>query len=99
MFEEIWDVAMRTVLVKAQRLLFLATYVHVVPRCICSAVSRLIRFRGCIVWFSLRGYDIDPITKTSDNDRNSFNTPRDWTLSLQASSRIRFIVFYLCYLV
>ncbi len=57
-------------------------------KCICSAVSRLIRFKGCIVLCSSGGCETDPITKISDKDRDSFNTPGDWTLSLQASSRI-----------
>lgn len=79
-------------------LFVLATYVYVLPERIASAVCRLIRFRECIV-AGLGGCEIDPITKIPDKERVSFNTPEDWTLSFQASSRIWFIGFYLCYLV
>lgn len=79
-------------------LFVLATHVCVLPECMRRAVSRSIRFRGCIA-AGLGGCEIDPITKIPDKERDSFNPPGDWTLSLQASSRIWFIGFYLCYLV
>lgn len=48
------------------------------------AVCRLIGFRGYILT-GLGSYEIDQITKVLDKERDSFNTPEDWTLSIQAS--------------